>query len=170
MYFCLFPVQFIYIITAFRSIIGFVLLVMWLFFSDNLFIFILLGFEVTFVQINGTITSLSETKGFRNYIKAGADREGIRGNIMRIPTSRATLNLFCTKEKFKNFMDGFLNNCAQCGMFYLSETKSTICEFPPSPGFLILRSISKLVHNGEYSSHEHDCQSSVTSADQEVCR
>jgi hypothetical protein len=68
-------------------------------------------------------------------------------------------------------MEGFLNTCAQCGMFtnYM-ETTYSICEFPPSPGFLILRSISKHVHNGEYSSHEHDCQSSVTSADQEVGR
>jgi hypothetical protein len=66
-----------------------------------------------------------------------------------------------------NFMDGFFDTFAQCGMFYHLETTSTTSEFPPSPGFLILRSISKDVHNVEYSSHEHDCQSSVTSADQE---
>ena len=123
---------------------------------------------MTLTDINGSLTSLSETKGFRNYFKTVADQYGIRGSIKRIPTVRAQLELVCTETAFLKFLAEFLDECAAVGMFRFNSADITLspCRFPPQT-FQILCTDRNKVENGAYSSNEFDRLSHASSADRE---
>ena len=129
------------------------------------------GYEVPLHSINGAITSLSEHKGFRKFIKAGADKYAITGTVQRLPTVRAALHLVCTNALFVRFLNDFLRNLERMDMFVIDycHIEVKVCHFPPTD-FKILRNSSYHVHKGVYSSNDYDCESSVTSTDSSVLR
>jgi hypothetical protein len=129
----------------------------------------LLLFKMTLLDVNAGLASLSESNGFRRYMKSAADHFRILGSIQRLPTTRAELVLVCTEETFRNFLDGFMKDCVSQGMFKTSVIQESPCHFPPTD-FQILRSVSHHVQNGRYSSNEYDGRSTTSSADREVGR
>ena len=77
----------------------------------------------------------------------------------------------CIAEMFKDFHDNFLADCEDMGMMIIEYpiVETPVVHFPPR-SFRILHSTSHHIQNGIYSSAEFDCQSSVSSADQEYGR
>ena len=128
---------------------------------------------MTLVNVNGSLTSLSSSRGFRNYVKANATAMGITGVIQRYHHNDVRIQFEGTENQVRDFTH-FLTACRGQHMIELFEgvsRSSNIIRLYDT--FDIITDFSRIVEQGgkvirgQYSDPDHD-KLSVYSSDQPI--
>jgi acylphosphatase len=121
-----------------------------------------LTFGMRLVKVNGSLTTLSEHRGFRNFIKAKADELGVTGTIQRYRHNDVQIEFEGTNQQVGEFLH-FLRMCRGQGMIQnftnITERKG---EFLHHDNFQIVTDLSRTVERGgrvikgQYSDSQYD--------------
>jgi acylphosphatase len=132
---------------------------------------VIISYQMMMMNVDGSLTSLSSCRGFRNYVKARADEVGITGVIQRYHHNDVRIQFEGNEDQVSVFIQ-FLTACRGQRMIELFEgvsRSSNIVRLYDS--FDIITDFSRTVecggkvHRGRFSDPDHD-KSSVYSSDQ----
>lgn len=130
---------------------------------------------MTLVNVNGSMTTLSKNKGFRNYVKAAADHIGVTGTIQRYHHADVKIEFEGTIDAVNEFI-AFLKQCRGQGMIeHFADAREDIRRLSLYESFDILTDFSRTVDKGgkvlrgKYSDQDHD-KVSEYSADRPMMR
>ena len=128
---------------------------------------------VRLVHVDGRLTTLSKSIGFRNYVKDVANRSGVTGTIQRYHHLDILINFEGTDLQI-NVFRAFLRDCQGKGMVQTFVDYSRVSDTGRLfESFTILTDFSRTVEKGgrvlkgPYSNEEYD-KSSVYSADNPI--
>jgi acylphosphatase len=100
------------------------------------------------VEVNGSLTTLSEHRGFRNFVKAKADELGVTGTIQRYHLKDVMIEFEGTNRQVGEFMH-FLQMCSAQEMIQtFTDMIDSRGEFLHYDNFRILEDLSKPVERG----------------------
>ena len=122
------------------------------------------------VEVDGSLTSLSEYKGFRQFVVAKATEIGITGTIQRIVRSNVRIVFEADSQLKMDSFTHFLNECTDMKM--IGEIAFEREEFVPVSfrfrNFHILTNFSSRVFKGSYTEGNDFDNVSVSSSNSEV--
>ena len=125
-------------------------------------------YELHLEGIDGSLTRLGDTRGFRELVKAKAIECNITGTIQRTHGRDAILIFEGTVTNTIEFIK-FLKQCRSQAMIRnFVRPNPQITEDTWYGDFTILTSRSKRATRGQYSSHEYDKLSEYSYGDQEM--
>ena len=122
------------------------------------------------VEVDGSLTSLSEYKGFRQFFVAKATEIGITGTIQRIVRSNVRIVFEADSQLKMDSFTKFLDNCTDMEMIKNCDFESQ--EYIPVSlrfkNFRILTNFSSRVLKGNYTEGNDFDNVSVSSSNSEV--
>lgn len=120
-------------------------------------------------DVNGSILSLSEAKGFRHYVASRIREMGLKGYIKRVPRQHAKLVVTGTRAQLQEVED-FLEEMEEQGLIHGHFREKQPDMIPISKTFKVLSSDRKYVMTGSYSDKNLDETRSHFSADEPILR
>jgi acylphosphatase len=114
------------------------------------------------VEVNGSLTTLSEHRGFRNFVKAKADELGVTGTIQRYHHNDVMIEFEGTIQQVREFRE-FLRMCQGQDMIQtFANEYLTPSDYLKFENFKILKDFSRTVERGgkvvrgQYSDGQYD--------------
>jgi len=108
--------------------------------------------SILLMEVDGSLTSLSEVKGFRRYVKATADSLNITGTIQRFNLRNVKIVFETDSRSQMNSFVQFLQRCVSMAMVERIEFDSEKdISFKLSTTFSIIKNFSKGAVAGEHS-------------------
>jgi len=120
-------------------------------------------------SINGSLCSLSEEPGFRNYVARNLRDIGVSGYIQRIPRTDADLIVKGTREQLSRVRD-FLNKIKQQGIIERCYVRNGTPMYEPEDEFEVMASDRPKVVTGNYSNREWDIVSVSTRSETPILK
>ena len=125
-------------------------------------------YTILLIDVNGSLASLSEHKGFRKFFVAHANAIGITGTIQRIIQNNVRISVEASSQDILDNFMVFLNECEEHGMISSHEIESEKAVSLPQKTFLIKTDLSKRVEKGKYSDGDEFEKMSESSSNAEV--
>ena len=119
-------------------------------------------------DVNGSITGLSETKGFRNYVASRIRAMGLKGYIKRVPRRHAKLVVTGTPSQITE-VEEFLAEMEDQRMLH-GHFREPPEKIPMSRTFKVLSSNRRFVLTGTYSDARLDEVQSYDYSDEPIQR
>ena len=123
--------------------------------------------EYTLYNIDGSLTSLSDTKGFRNYVAKKMTTIGVSGSIQRYPRDNAVLVARGTIDQLVQVEEFLLELRDYYKMITRVDENLVVKTKPLGNDFIVEKSVRGHIVTGEHSDNSLDRVTSISSADQE---
>ena len=119
------------------------------------------------LNIDGSLTSLSDTKGFRNYVAKKMTTIGVSGSIQRYPRDNAVLVARGTIDQLVQVEEFLLELRDYYKMITRVDENLVVKTVPLGNDFIVEKSVRGHIVTGEHSDNSLDRVTSISSADQE---
>jgi len=124
--------------------------------------------QMILIDVDGSLASLSEHKGFRRFFVANANVIGITGTIQRLNLNNVRIVFEADSQGRMDAIAKFLYDCIDLKMIRAFKIEHEVAVSIRSKNFCILTDFSSGVTKGHYSEGDDFDKVSVSSSNAEV--